>query len=130
VLLFGIHFPPGPNPLDGKGLQGVQEAYSSPDRQKLVCLNGVSHAEADGIYPWLDELLRDIGILQTDTGTGILASETDKDVLLETMAQNPNKSPKADQDGDLPTDSYTHSTQPKGVLASCSHLGNPYRYDK
>ena len=48
--------------------------------------------EACAVYPWLDELLWDIGLLSTDTLAGPMAAEAVAYVLLETVAICQDKS--------------------------------------
>jgi hypothetical protein len=70
------------DPLVGEGLPRIQAKGQGADRQVLVCLHGLSVQEARRIPPRVDELLRDIGILQAGSRDRPLVEKAFAHVLL------------------------------------------------
>ena len=59
----------------------------------------------------------------THTCVGRMAQEADKDVLPETVAQDPHQGHEPDMARDIQADSDTYGSQPQGgALRFCLHL--------
>ena len=67
----------------GQGFLRVQALCKEIYRLKLVCVNVISLQEACGIYPGLDQLFWNIGVLSTDTRDRSLAATAHPYMLLE-----------------------------------------------
>ena len=86
--------------LVGPRLRGLSPQPAGTDRQKLGRLDGLSAPQAHPICPWVDGLLRHLGLLSPDPRVGRLAAPAHTHVLLEAVAQAAHQDTEAVGAGD------------------------------
>ena len=108
----------------------IQAKGQGTDWQVLVCLHGLSVSEACRIPPRLDELLRNIGILQADSRNRPLAEKAVAHVLLQTVALGKNQGAGTSQIGNVASCSHLSGHQPQRAMAPFSDVGNANGHDQ
>jgi len=108
----------------------IQAEGQGTDRSVMVCLHGLSVPETCQIPAGLDELLRDIGILQTDSRDRPLAEKAIAHVLLQTVAPGKNQGAGTPQTGNIASGSYLSDHQPQRAMAPIPDFGNANGHDQ
>ena len=82
------------------------------------------------IHPWLDELLRHFGRLQTDTGHRRLDTAAGADVLLETVAEMPHQSSGVGKEGGKYLYRHPRGLKQKRAVGDVPEACRTNRYDQ
>ena len=92
--------------------------------------HGVPSFQTCGVCSGLDELLRNVGVLSSDSVIRRMAPSQDTDVLLETVAVRPYQSASPPQAGNIEKARHTDRVKQEGALVPRQNLGNPGRHDQ
>jgi len=102
----------------------IQAEGQGTDRPVLVCLHGLSVSEACRIPARLDELLRDLGVLQAGARNRPLAEKAIAHVLLQTVAPGKNQGAGTPQTGNVASCSHFSGHQSQRTMALIPDVGN------
>ena len=108
----------------------IQAKGQRTDRQVLVRFHGLSVSQTCRIPAGLDELLRNIGILQADSRDRPLAEKAIAHVLLQTVAPGKNQGAGTPQTGNVASCSHVSGHQPQRTMALIPDFGNANGHDQ
>ena len=99
--------------------------YAAFFKRNKCCVPGIPRIPA-----WLDELLRNIRILQADSRDRPLVEEAFAHVLLQTVALGKNQSAGTPQIGNIASYGHFCSHQPQRAMAFVTDVGDANWYDQ